>query len=1109
MANPGWARNDRASALLCLVAASAAFLLAAHLPPPWSVLLVFFGDGAILLALGRHPRGELGSVLTRLTGLIALLAVYAGLVFVVIGGPWRWLQRDASLGASLALSGGVALALLAGWRFWPVLTLPFVQRARPARRHSGWGAWRAAWELTADHELFFSHGLGAAAAVLVLVQGALSLTGLSVPLSAADRSLAWFVYTAVVAPSLSWYLLRRCASAQWIALRHRRAECAAARADPPIPPPTASIVPTRLGRAELDAMLLRSARTGQTHLALAALEHGADPNAVPPAEDCDQRSVLMLAAVNPDVRLLRGLIAKGADLNRSHAGMTPLIAATRDSLEGRAEAVMTLLTNGADPRITDAEGDTPLHFAALSIRPIVAALLCDAGAALDAVNRRGLTPLAVACAAANWELVRFLLERGARPDVEHAQPALLAAADLAEDDPQGVKLLLKHKARVDAFGPLGRTALLTAALRGHRAIVETLLAAGASVDLADAHGTTALMEAARAGAVGVLDALAKRKPDADRRDATGRSALIIACQSTHASEAVVRRLLALGARPDLCLADGRRAVDFAAAAGRWTIVALLDPNHPRPLGVSATPADASVDAPGHLLDALRFGHWSVVARFAASVRDWPSSERTRLFAELLTHPEPAPRRWLLAHGLDPDAAIDGRPLLAQALDNLPAALDAARDLLEAGAQPTRGALHAICAALAQAAEPDRVPLERLGLALIERGADLFAPDEDGWTPLACAVRAGSIPLATALLAHGVDPNPRDRHGRTPLFAALRHSSPVATELARCLIAGGADAEARASNGETPLGLALGRADAELQRWLNWADWKPPRRLLRDADLVDAAAIGDLPAVEKLVALGLSIEATDARGATALHRAAGGGYVALVAWLLQHGADPEHRAATGATALSAAVTARQLAVVETILRHGVSADQRLRGGGTALMIAAALGLPDIAERLLAHGAEVDAADEAGTRALHAAAHFAFYAQDGDRARRLLSLLLEAGALVDTRNADAQTPLLLLLGARAEPGTATDPRALLAHLPLLLDRGADVNAQDRRGVGALHACACHGLLLPARALLAAGADPTLRDERGRTARDIAHRLGFVDLAVELAADSRMAR
>src|SRR5690606_35183601 len=187
---------------------------------------------------------------------------------------------------------------------------------------------------------------------------------------------------------------------------------------------------------------------------------------------------------------------------------------------------------------------------------VIPALLIDAGADPDAVNAEGLTPLAVACGNANWAIAEFLLARGARPTVPFGQPALVHAAGVEDDDPAGVRLLLRRKADVNALAPLQRTALMTAALAGHAAIAEALLAAGADVGARDQNGTTALMEAARSGAAAVIHALAKRKPTPDCVDASGRTALMIACQSRQANEETVRALLALGADRALTGNDG-------------------------------------------------------------------------------------------------------------------------------------------------------------------------------------------------------------------------------------------------------------------------------------------------------------------------------------------------------------------------------------------------------------------------------------------------------------------------------------------------------------------------------------------------------------------------
>ena len=1081
----------------------------------WSSLCALLcADALCLLAIARSTGLRRGTG-TALDAEIALtylvtLAAYAAIVALLVGFPLQHLREEPTLGAALAVSGAAVLAMLSVWHVWPIFGLLAIDTARRFTHMRGPSLSRSlalARQLTDGNELFFTHGLVVAAALLVLVQGALSIAGVELAITPAYREYAAVAYALAVAPAASWLILRRTASALLMECRRERNE-AVIESAPAAPQATGISTTLPEERADLNAMLLRCVRAGQTKLALSALEHGADPNGVPPADDRDQRSLLVLAALNPDMRLLRALIARGADLNRAHAGLAPLIAATRDSQEGRVEAVTTLLTNGARADCTDTDGNTPLHLASLSSKPIVAALLCDAGAALDAINRSGQTPLGIACEAANWELVRFLLDRGAKPEVPHSQPALIAAAATGEDDVQGIKLLLRRKARIDARDALGRTALMTAALHGHAAIAKALLDAGAQVNASDTHGTTALMEAARADSREVIEELALHKAAADLVDHSGRSALIIASQSKRASEETVRQLLALGAARSLTVADGRRAVDFAAAGGRWNIVALLDPTYPRPATVSEAGESAAcaANSPDHLLDALRFGNWNVVELFAARIREWSQAERARLFLELATHSDPATRRWLLNHGLDANAALeDGKLLLHAVLAQLPASLSAATELVDSGAQIAGSQIVlSVCAALMHAPSTH---LECFANSLLERGADCFAADIEGRTVLSCAVAAGCPALAQALLARGVDPQARDRLGRTPLFAALTASPEKAIALIQSLLRAGANPEARSASGETPLGLALTKP--ELQHWLDWPKWKLPRRALRDFDLVDAAASGDAAAVEKLLTLGLPIDAVDAHGAPALVRAAGQGHAGVVACLLERGANPAQAAAGGATALSAAVSAHQPTTVDALLRHGVAADQRLAGGGTALMIAAGLGWPEFVQQLLARGALVDAADGQGTCALHAAAQFAFAARDAERARQTLQILLEAGAAIDARNAAGQTALTLLLGAHAPARSVADQRQLLALLPLLLKRDADVNAQDKRGVSALHACAMHGLLLPARALLAAGADPLRADILERTPREIAHLLGYIDVAAELALPAAQGR
>ncbi|WP_133480075.1 ankyrin repeat domain-containing protein, partial [Cognatilysobacter segetis] len=830
------------------------------------------------------------------------------------------------------------------------------------------------------------------------------------------------------------------------------------------------------------------------------VDAGADVRALPAPGDRDQRSLPVLAAVLPDLRLLRALIAKGVDLNAVQAGMTPLLAATRDSWHGRPEAVMTLLSNGADPRQRDGEGNTALHFAARSTDPGVAALLRDAAAELEVVNDEGLSPLGMACAAGNWRVARFLLERGAKPEPPGGQPALLAAAGSEDDDPAGVQLLLKSRARVDARDRQGRSALHVAAFAGHMEIVAALLDAGADPALTDALGRTPVMEAVRGGHLEVADELLRQLPDggaaqAARVDADGRGLLSLACESERATPELVARLIELGADPAQVDKQGKRPVDRAAEAGRWSLVAALDAGYRLPAALREEDDDAPLPdrTPLALLrEGLQAGRRDL-GDVAALLS--PADLGVLLHDDAIVA-DPANADWLLAHGADAYVRDgQGQTALFMLLGRGPAALPTLRRLLDRGVSPAgRGGLARFLAACIGS---DAVAT-RMAIELLDRGADPFGPSRGGDPAITLAVRLGWLPLIERLLAAGVDLDARDTRGMSALHLAAALGR---VDIVRRLVAHGACIELRATDGQTPLGVALAAGRRDIADWLDWRGWPLPRRPLRAQDVPAAATAGDEDAVRRLLDLGLPVNALDRQGCSALLRAAGGGHRAVVELLLKRGADAGLAAQSGATPLSAAVSMRHLDIVDRLVAAGVSLEQRLPGDLTVLMVASALGLPDLAQRLVAAGAEVQAVDAQGRNAMHCAALYAFTARDRTRVVALFDTLALAGVDADLA-ANGVTPLLLLLGARAEPGPAADEDVLLAALDALLAQDVQLDARDARGFGPLHLAALHGLSRVVQALLKAGADPDLRDSLNRSPREIALMRGFVDIAADFA-------
>ncbi|MBE1160211.1 ankyrin repeat domain-containing protein [Dyella acidiphila] len=1080
---------------------------------------------AVCHAIGFDPEPNFArTVLRRGTAHLTMFTCYVALVFLLIAWPMLRLTQQPTLGASLLLAAALVVALAVLWRLWPAFALVFVwDDAYPAHdKHEGSSLFTAtARSLTFGRHLsreehFFSHFLPSALALVILSFAGIALSGLYVVLPTEMRTAALVLYAVVVLPLGCLVVANRTLRVMLCESRRPRrkdAERAEPEATIPVAPPQLSEQERTAGTPEQAQALLAATRQGDIARALALIEAGADPNTAPLPGDRDQRPVLMLAALLPDPQLLRALIVKGADVNRASGGLSALLAATRDSWHGRADAVMTLLANGANPLAADADGNTPLHGAVLSGEPTVAAMLLDAGASVDALNQAGATPLSVACRAANWPLAQFLLERGAKPSPANGEPALVAAAGIADDDVTGVKMLLKHRAAANGVDARQRSALMSAAAEGHEQIARALRIAGADVNLADHHGATALMEAARAGAVAVVQLLADAQANALARDKHGRDALTLACQSPHAQVETVRVLLALGAEPKTPGGDGRSALDHAAASGRWDLVALLDPDTPLPASLDLDTIAEGADTPAHLLDALRFGHWAIVSGFAGRVREWSQAQLAQLYLELTEPGLGAARRWLLDHGLQAEARMQpqliddpdtdqptlpplGRRLFDALLPQLPDSAEAIRDLLAAGASPAgTGLLAQALAGLHNAPQG-----AALALDLLERGADPFGPDERARTPVHLAAVNGQLALLQSLLSRGGNPNTRDSQGRTPLFAALEHGS-TALPLVRALVAHGADAEATDANGETPLGLAL--EHPELERWLDWSDWQRPRRALRAEDLIQTAKQGADTAVRRLLELDFPVDARDAQGATALLHACGAGHREVAVTLIDAGADLAASANNGMTPLAAAVAARREALVALLLERGAAVDQRLPGDATVLMIAAVQGYPDTAEQLLDAGAEPNAVDARGHSALHAAAQFGFEQNDSLRARRLFDALLKRKADVNLADSEGKTPLLLLLGAHQRPGSACDATHIGALLPVLLDAGARIEHADQRGVTALHASAMHALLPPARVLLTRGADRNAADNFGRTAADVARHLGFIDIAHELAA------
>jgi ankyrin repeat protein len=266
------------------------------------------------------------------------------------------------------------------------------------------------------------------------------------------------------------------------------------------------------------------------------------------------------------------MIAKqAADVNAAEAdGSTPLLWAANLN---DADLVSRLLKAGANPKVRNQLGSTPLAEAAFSSNTETMKALLEAGADPNAPGADGQTPLMIVSRTSNVAAAKLLLDRGANPnvhEVQRGQTALMWAA--AGSQGSMMWELLAHGAEVDATSatdlmtplvssepraqprpPGGMTALLFASREGCLDCVKALIDKRAKIDQPDPEGVTPLISAVFNAHFDVAKYLLQKGANIDRWDWWGRSPLYLA---------VDYNTLPHGGRPDQPSLDETLPIDI-------------------------------------------------------------------------------------------------------------------------------------------------------------------------------------------------------------------------------------------------------------------------------------------------------------------------------------------------------------------------------------------------------------------------------------------------------------------------------------------------------------------------------------------------------------------
>jgi ankyrin repeat protein len=432
------------------------------------------------------------------------------------------------------------------------------------------------------------------------------------------------------------------------------------------------------------------------------------------------------------------LISKKADINTPEAdGSTPLLWAANLNDEDLAAR---LLRAGADPKSRNKLGSTPLAEAAFNSNTALIKSLLDAGADPNAAGPDGQTPLMLVARTANVAAAKLLLDKGAEPNATEAQksqtPLMWAAASsqgamvrllldrgAAPDTKSAIDLmtpLVSGEPRAQPRSPGGMTAMLFAVREGCLECVHALFEHGATVDLPDPEGVTPLISSLFNAHFDVAKYLIDKGANVDRWDWWGRSPLYLA---------VDYNTLPHGGRPDQPSLDDTLPIEIVRI--------LLDKGaNPNPQLKLAIPYRATGNDRG--LDGM-LGIGSTPLLRAAKAQDAASIKLLLDHGAIIDLPNSQGMVPILAASGLGSGERDSRGNY-RALDIQDHAIESFEILLQHGAQVN-----------APMGRQMQVPLD--GAAqwgwtkvinyLIGKGADVKLPDSRGMTPLDYAMGRGA------------------------------------------------------------------------------------------------------------------------------------------------------------------------------------------------------------------------------------------------------------------------------------------------------------------------------------------------------------------------------
>ena len=639
---------------------------------------------------------------------------------------------------------------------------------------------------------------------------------------------------------------------------------------------------------------------------------------------------LFKATQSGDVEKVRKILKHGkCTVNCTDStGWTPLHWACN---KGHVDVVRVLVSEfKADITIQTFTGATPLTLAAINRHDnVVHALLSDYQCLVDAKGQGGYTALHYSC-------------RDGHVDI--------------------VKILVKHKANVNARTDSGDTPLILATRNKHDNVVHALLSdSQCLVDAKGQDGYTALQYSCKYGYVDIVKALVKHKANVNFRTDRGDTPLTLAAINKH--DNVVHALLS----DSQCLVDAKGQDGYTA-----------------------------------LQYSCKYGYVDIVkalVKHKANVNFWTDRGDTPLtLAAINKHDN-------VVHALS-DYNCE---ILAKDKDAYTALLHSSCErgyvgivmtLLTDHKANVNDRIHSDTPIIL-AARKKQEPI--VNALLSDSGCLVDAKGQDGYTALHCSCRDGHVDIVRTLVDHKANVNATTDSGDTPLTLAAKykHDNVVHALLSgsQCLV------DAKGQDGYTALHYSCRYGHVDIVRTLvKHKDNVNARTDSGDTPLTLAAKYKHDNVVHALLSGSQClVDAKGQDGYTALHYSCRYGHVDIVRTLVKHKDNVNARTDSGDTPLTLATRNKHDNVVHALLSDSQClVDAKGLDGYTALQYSCKYGHVDIVRTLVKHKANVNTKTDSGDTPLTLAA---IYKRDNV----VHALLSYPQCLVDAKGRDGYTSL----------------------------------------------------------------------------------------------------